>query len=157
MANVSLKTHNEGKYDVSAEELSALRVALRGAACLPGEAGHEEARSIWNAMFDRHPGLVVRCVGAGDVMRAVSFARRHGLLVAVRGGGHSIAGNAVCDDGLMIDLSPMKSVRVNPATRRAWVEPGATLGDLDKETQAALPAGGVARARGLGVCHMLLW
>jgi FAD/FMN-containing dehydrogenase len=144
MGSVSLKTHNRGKYDFSTRELAALRAGLRGAACLRGEAGYDQARSIWNAMVDRHPGLVVRCAGAGDVMRAVGFARDHGLLVAVRGGGHNIAGNAVCDDGLLIDLSPMKSVRVDPAKRRAWVEPGATLSDLDKETQAfslAVPTG----------------
>ena len=87
-------------------------------------------------MIDRRPGLIVRCTGTADVMQAVAFARQHQLLVAVRGGGHNIAGNAVCDGGLMIDLSLMKSVRVDPESRRARVGPGALLGDLDHETQA---------------------
>ncbi len=87
-------------------------------------------------MIDRRPSLIARCAGAADVVAAVRFARDHGLLAAVRGGGHNIAGNAVCDGGLVIDLSPMKSVGVDAAAQRAWVEPGATLGDVDKETQA---------------------
>src|SRR5690606_13486529 len=103
-----------------------------------------EARTIWNGMIDRRPGLIVRCAGAADVVSAVWFARDNDLLVAVRGGGHNIAGNAVCDGGLLIDLSPMQSVRADTAARRAWVEPGATLADVDKETQAfglAVPTG----------------
>ena len=95
-------------------------------------------------MIDRRPSLIARCAGAADVVAAVRFARDHGLLATVRGCGHNIAGNAVCDGGLLIDLSPMKSVRVDAATQRAWVEPGTTLADVDKETQAfglALPTG----------------
>ena len=95
-------------------------------------------------MVDRRPGLVVRCLGAADVINAVKLAHDEKLLVAVRSGGHNIAGNAVCDGGLMIDLSPMKSVRVDRAAKRAWVEPGATLADVDKETQSfglVLPTG----------------
>ena len=117
---------------------------MRGQLLVPGDASYDEARSIWNAMVDRRPGLIVRCAGAADVVAAVNFARDNNVLVAVRGGGHNIAGNAVCDGGLMIDLSPMKSVRVDAMTRQAWVEPGATLADVDKETQAfglAVPTG----------------
>ena len=105
---------------------------------------YNEARKIWNAMIDRRPALIVRCAGAGDVMRSVRFAGEHKLLVAVRGGGHNIAGNAVCDGGLMIDLSPMKSVRIDAKAMTARVEPGATLGDMDRDTQAfglATPVG----------------
>jgi FAD/FMN-containing dehydrogenase len=87
-------------------------------------------------MIDRRPGMIVRCAGVGDVMQSVNLARDHNLLLAVRGGGHNIAGNAVCDDGLMIDLSQMKSVRIDPEKRRAYVEPGACLGDFDHEAQA---------------------
>ena len=144
MGNLTLKTGNGGSSTVSEDELAQLRAGLRGRACIAGEAGYDEARTIWNAMFDRRPGLILRCAGAADVMRAVDFARRHELLLAVRGGAHNIAGNAVCEGGLMIDLSPMKSVRVAPAARKAWVEPGVTLGELDKETQAfalAVPTG----------------
>lgn len=95
-------------------------------------------------MIDRRPAYIVRCAGASDVIKAVRFAADNRMLVSVRGGGHNIAGNAVCDDGLVIDLSQMKSVRVDPTAQRAWVEPGATLADLDKETQAfglAVPSG----------------
>jgi FAD/FMN-containing dehydrogenase len=95
-------------------------------------------------MIDRQPGMVVHCKGAADVRQAVNFARENDLVVAVRSGGHNIAGNAVCDNGLMLDLSRMTSVRVDPVQKRAWVEPGATLGDLDKEAQAfglAVPLG----------------
>jgi FAD/FMN-containing dehydrogenase len=129
---------------IAAAELETLRKSLRGPACLAGEAGYDEARIIWNAMIDRRPELAIRCAGAADVMQAVRFASRNDLPVAVRGGGHNIAGNAVGDGGVLIDLSAMKSVRVDPAARRASVGPGATLGDVDKETQAfglAVPTG----------------
>ncbi|HXP75619.1 MAG TPA: FAD-binding oxidoreductase, partial [Stellaceae bacterium] len=118
--------------------------ALRGKILDQGSPAYDEARTIWNAMIDRKPGLIVRCLGAADVIHCVRFARDNGLLVAVRGGGHNIAGSAICDGGVVIDLSQMKSVRVDPAAQRAWVEPGATLADLDKETQAfglAVPTG----------------
>ena len=129
---------------LSAEALDALRGGLRGALCLPGDAGYDEARSLWNAMIDKRPAAIVRAAGAADVMQTVKLASQHNLLLAVRGGGHNIAGNAVCDGGLMLDLSLMRSVRVDPAARTARVEPGARLGDLDKETQAfglATPVG----------------
>ena len=86
-------------------------------------------------MIDRRPGAVVRCRGASDVMRAVRLAHDNGLLMAVRGGGHNISGNAVCEGGLLIDLSLMRSVRVDPKNRTARVEPGVTLGEFDKEAQ----------------------
>ncbi len=103
-----------GKIALSNDILVALQSQLRGSLCMPHEAGYDEARTIWNAMIDRRPGAVVRCRGASDVMRAVRLARDNGLLVAVRGGGHNISGNAVCEGGLLIDLSPMRSVRVDP-------------------------------------------
>jgi FAD/FMN-containing dehydrogenase len=118
------------------QEMEALRSGLRGPVHLKGEAGYDEARSIWNAMIDRSPSLVFRCAGAADVIRAVRFAADHDLDISIRGGGHNIAGSAVGDGSVMLDLSPMKSVRVDPQMRRAWVGPGATLGDIDKETQA---------------------
>ena len=118
------------------EVLEEFRSRVRGEILLPADAGYEAARRIWNAMIDRRPSLIVRCAGAADVMRSIAFARDNGLLLSVRGGGHNIAGNAVCDDGLMIDLSAMKAVHVNPETRRAYVEPGATLADFDHEAQA---------------------
>src|SRR5512143_204617 len=116
--------------------IAELRSKVRGEVLLPGDSGFDAARMIWNAMIDRKPGLIVRCAGVADVMQSVALGRDHGLLVSVRGAGHNIAGNAVCDDGLMIDLSTMKSVHVNPETRRAYVDPGATLADFDHEAQA---------------------
>jgi FAD/FMN-containing dehydrogenase len=121
---------------VSSSAVEELKAAIRGQLLLPGDAGFDEARSIWNAMIDRHPAMVLRCAGAADVRRGVAFARDNGLPLAVRGGGHNIAGTALCDDGLVIDLSLMKSVHIDPAARRAYVEPGATLRDFDHEAQA---------------------
>jgi FAD/FMN-containing dehydrogenase len=114
----------------------SLKGQLRGALCYPGEPGYEQARTIWNAMIDKRPAVVVRAAAAEDVVRAVNVARERQLLLAVRGGGHNIAGNAVCDGGLMIDLSLMKSVRIDPSSRTARVEPGVTLAEFDKEAQA---------------------
>ena len=122
--------------NLSSNAIEELKVATRGQVLLPADPGFDEARSIWNAMIDRRPAVIVRCAGVADVRRAVAFARDNDLPLAVRGGAHNIAGSAVCDDGLMIDLSPMKSVRVDPAARRAYVEPGATLADFDHEAQA---------------------
>jgi len=144
MPDASVLTKSGKTRQLAAEVLDGFRGALRGSLCLTGDPGYDEARTIWNAMIDKRPGLVVRCAGTADVIAAVKLARDNDLLVAVRGGGHNIAGNAVCDGGLMIDLSPMQSVRVDPVPRRVRVEPGATLGDLDKEAQAfglAVPTG----------------
>ncbi|WP_137289703.1 FAD-binding oxidoreductase [Natronorubrum halophilum] len=108
---------------------------------------YDEARAVWNGMIDRHPALIARCRGVGDVISAVNFAREHDLLVAVRGGGHNVAGTAVCDDGLVIDLSEMRDVWVDPDERTAWVRAGATWADVDRETQAfglATPGGAVS-------------
>jgi FAD/FMN-containing dehydrogenase len=121
---------------LSSNAIEELKVATRGQVLLPADAGFDEARHIWNAMIDRCPAMIVRCAGVADVRRAVAFARDNDLLLAVRGGAHNIAGSAVCDDGLVIDLSPMKSVRIDPLARRAYVEPGATLADFDHEAQA---------------------
>ncbi len=143
MANVTqLKPKDKSTVDSAA--LEAFGGQLRGNLCAPGDPGFDEARTIWNAMIDRSPDMAVRCAGAADVINALRFADAHGLDIAVRGGGHNIAGSAVADGGLLIDLSPMKSIRVDPVARRAHVEPGASLGDVDKETQAfglALPTG----------------
>jgi FAD/FMN-containing dehydrogenase len=110
--------------------------ALRGPLLVPGETAYEAARTVPNAMIDRRPCLIARCAGAGDVMECVRFAREHELVVSVRGGGHSVAGKAICDSGLMIDLSTMKGIRVDPARSMVRAEPGLTLGEFDRETQA---------------------
>lgn len=126
-----------GVQPIPPAEVGSLRASLHGQAFEKGDAGYDEARTIWNAMVDRSPRLIVRCAEAADVVAALKFARQHGLAVAVRGGGHNIAGKAVVDDGLMIDLSQMKAVRVDAATRRVSVEPGCTLAEVDQATQAS--------------------
>jgi hypothetical protein len=117
-------------------ELQELRGGLRGALLQPGEAGYDAARRVWNGSIDRKPALIARCTGPADVIAAVNFARANRLLVSVRGGGHNVTGNAVCDGGLMIDLSPMKGVRVDPPRRTVRAQAGVTWGELDHETQA---------------------
>ncbi len=111
------------------------KARLRGDVLLAGDAGYDDARRVWNAMIDRRPTLIVRCASPEDVVQAVRFASGNNLEISVRGGGHNIAGTAVCDDGLMIDLSQMKKVKVNPSARYAIVEPGCTLADVDAAAQ----------------------
>ena len=127
--------------DEAVEEFGA---SLRGRLLGPDDEGYDEARTVWNGMIDNHPALVARCAGAADVIDAVTFAREQGVDLSVKGGGHNIAGRAVADDALLIDLSGMDSVRVDPDARTARVEPGVVLNELDHETQAfgtATPAG----------------
>ena len=127
----------DGKHiALSRADVEDFRAALRGQLLLPGAVGYDDARKIYNGMFDRRPAMIARCLGAADVVRSVQFAKAHALLVAVRGGGHSLSGQSVCDGGLMIDLSTMRSVRVDPARRLARSGGGALLGDLDRETLA---------------------
>ena len=121
---------------VVVDEAAGLRANLRGSLLLPDEPGYDEARAIWNAMIDKRPGMIVRCAGAADVRTALNFAREHRLALAVRGGGHNIAGSALVNDGVVIDLSMMRSVRIDPQARHAWVEGGALLRDVDHEAQA---------------------
>jgi FAD/FMN-containing dehydrogenase len=120
---------------VAQEAIDGLRGAIRGDVLDRGSAGYDAARTIWNAMIDRRPALIVSAKGAADVVRTIEFARDHQLLLAVRGGGHNIAGNAVCDGGLMLDLSKMRSIRIDPHKRTAVVEAGCTLGDFDHDAQ----------------------
>jgi FAD/FMN-containing dehydrogenase len=112
------------------------RESLRGPVLCPGDDGYDEARKVWNAMIDRRPGLIARCTGVADVINAVNFARSNNLLVAVRGGGHNIPGNCVCNGGIVIDLSLMKGIRVDPARRTVRAEGGVKWGEFDRETQA---------------------
>jgi FAD/FMN-containing dehydrogenase len=115
--------------------IRSLAERLDGELLLPGEGGYDEARSVWNAMVDRRPQVIVRCAHRDDVSAAVRFAREHDLEIAVRCGGHSVLGLGVPDGGLMIDLTPMGGVRVDAARRRAWVQGGALLGAVDRATQ----------------------
>ncbi len=112
-----------------------LRARVRGPVLQPGEPGYDEARSVWNAMIDRHPALIVRCLGAADVVACVNVAREHGLPLSIKGGGHNIAGLAVCEGALMLDMSLMRGVWVDPAERAARAQAGCLLGDIDRETQ----------------------
>ena len=109
---------------------------FRGWLISADHADYDNARAVWNGAIDRRPHLIARCIGTADVVAAVRFARDHDLEIAIRGGGHNVAGTAVCDDGIVIDLSAMRAVRVDPADRRAWVQGGALWGDVDHETQA---------------------
>ena len=126
---------------------SELRGRFRGALLRPGEEGYDEARRIWNGAIDRRPALIARCAGADDVAVAVRFARERDLPVSVRGGGHAVAGHAVCEDGLMIDLSLMKAVRVDPGTRTARAAGGLLWRDWTVRPSRSgwpLPAGSSA-------------
>jgi FAD/FMN-containing dehydrogenase len=125
-------------------DLSSLADALGDALLTPDSDGYDEARTLWNAMIDRRPAAIVECRGTRDAVRAVRFAAEHGVLLSICGAGHNIAGNAVCDGGLMISFKKMKAVEVDADTRTVRVQPGATLGDLDAATQAhglAVPTG----------------
>jgi FAD/FMN-containing dehydrogenase len=126
-------TSGSGIRDAAVDELKA---GLRGPLLRPGDDGYDEARRLWNGMFDRRPALIARCAGVADVVRAVNFGREHRLPLAVRGGGHSFPGHSVCDGGLVVDLSSMKGIRVDPVARTARAQAGAKWIDLDHETQA---------------------
>ena len=117
------------------ESLESFKNNLRGQLLIPGEAAYEEARSVWNAMIDRRPALIARCLGVGDVAASVNFARTSGLPLTIKGGGHNIAGLAASDGGLMIDMSLNRGVWVDPVKRTAHAQAGCILGDLDRETQ----------------------
>lgn len=132
-----LRTGSGGSAAIPAAALEALRRSLQGGLHLPGDPAYDQARQVWNGMIDRRPGLVLRCRDVADVQRGVRFAREQGgLLLAIRGGGHNIAGNAVCEGGLMLDLTPMKDVRIDAAARVARVGPGVLLGEFDQAAQA---------------------
>lgn len=121
---------------ISPSAIEKFRASLRGPSFCPGEPGYDAARIVPNAMIDRRPAIISRCAGAADVIAGVRFAREHDVLVSVRGGGHSVAGKSVCDGGLMIDLSAMKGIRVDPVKRTVRAEAGLKLGEFDRETQA---------------------
>jgi hypothetical protein len=132
---------------IAEKSITRLRAAVSGEVLQPGDDRYEEHRRIWNGSIDRHPGLIVRCAGVPDVQTSVRFAREHDLLTAVRGGGHSFPGHSTCDGGVVIDMSAMKGIRVDPDARSTRAEAGVLLGELDRETQRiglAVPAGVVS-------------
>ena len=136
---------------VDAEALQGFVEGVRGAVLRAGDPGYDEARAIWNGLIDRRPALIVQCTGAADVVDAVNFAREQDLPLSIKAGGHNVAGNAVNDGGLVIDLSQMRGVHVDPSTRTVRAQGGATWGDADRETQLhglAVP-GGVVSTTGI--------
>ncbi len=146
-ADVPAVSRTGGAIVLKAADIDDFRAYQRGPVLIRTSEGYDVARRVWNGAFDRHPALIARCTSAADVIGAVQFAASHDLLVAVRGGGHSLPGFSVCEGGIMIDLAPMQGVRVDPRTRDVRVEPGVLLGAMDRETQAfglVVPAGTVS-------------
>ena len=153
---LTLMTLTSETARVGDDAIEAFENGLRGRIIRPGDADYDAARSVWNGMIDRRPALIVRCAGNADVMAAVRFAGEHDLLTCVRGGGHNVAGSAVQDGAIVIDLSEMRSVRVDPARGTATVEAGATLGDLDHETAPFGLAAPVGLVSATGVAGLTL-
>src|ERR671912_769818 len=142
-----------GQYRYTSRGRMTMTKSITTGILRPGEPGYDAARTVWNAMVDRRPALIVRCQETQDVVHAVELARREGLEIGIRCGGHSVVGHAVPEGGLMIDLTPMGGVRVDPERRRAWVQGGALLGALDAATQRyglATTAGNVSHTGGGG-------
>jgi FAD/FMN-containing dehydrogenase len=136
MNDLHVTTTTGGDAVLNEAILNEFKASLRGPLLLPGDGGYDHARTLWNAMIDKRPALIVRCVGVADVLACVNFARANNVLVSVRGGDHSAAGTALCDGGLTIDLSSMKGIRVDPGKRTARAEGGTRWGEFDRETQA---------------------
>lgn len=132
---MNARTLDGREVELKQETIDGLRTRLRGSLLVPGDAGYEESRTVWNAMIDRKPAMVARCLGVADVIAGVRFARANDLLLCIKGGGHNIAGLATADGALMLDLSPMRGVWVNPRKGVAHAQAGCLLGDVDRETQ----------------------
>jgi FAD/FMN-containing dehydrogenase len=144
MSGIRVATLSNGGTVLAEEAVENLKNLIKGDVLLQSHDQYDQARKIWNGMIDKRPALIVRCSGPGDVIDAVKFARTYDLLASVRGGGHNVSGNSLCDDGIVIDLSQMRGIRVDPKSETARAQPGATLGELDRETQVfglAAPAG----------------
>jgi hypothetical protein len=154
LTDIRAVTGNGDEKVIERAVLRELAASLNGQILLPSSDGYDAARSIWNGMIDKHPALIVRCLDVSDVTQAVNLAREYELLTAIRGGGHSAAGKSVCESGLMIDLSQMTEVTVDPDGRSATAEPGVLLGAVDRATQPfglATPAGVVSHTGAAGL------
>lgn len=132
---MKMRTREGRTIDLEQDALQGLKTRLRGSVILPGDAGYDDSRTVWNAMIDRKPALVVRCLGVADVIACVRFAREHDLLLSIKGGGHNIAGLATADGAMMLDMSLMRGVWVDPSRKLAHAQAGCLLGDVDRETQ----------------------
>jgi FAD/FMN-containing dehydrogenase len=144
MTDLHFATISGANTVVQEDIVNSFKTTFRGETLFPGDESYEEARKVWNGMINKRPALIARCTGVADVISAVNFARTHHLLVSVRGGGHNIPGNCVCDGGVVIDLSRMKGIRVDPGHRTVRAEGGVKWGELDRETQTfglAVPGG----------------
>jgi FAD/FMN-containing dehydrogenase len=135
MPDLMIRTRSGERTTLATGELARFAATLRGDVVARGAPAYEDARRIWNRMVERRPALIARCHSPGDVLRAIRFAREYDLLISVRGGGHNIAGNALVEEGLLIDLAPMRATRVDPTRRTARTEAGTTLGEFDRDTQ----------------------
>jgi FAD/FMN-containing dehydrogenase len=151
MPGLRLAKRSGGFTELDENVQQEIGMTFHGPVIKAGDAGYDQARQIYNGMFDRHPGLIIQCSGTADVIDAVNLAREHELVVAVRGGGHNVAGNSSCDDGLVIDLSRMRGVHVDAQTQRVLVQGGATWGDVDRETLAfgLVAPGGIVSETGV--------
>ena len=140
-----------GHVELPDHVVRAFAKSLTGVLLLPADDGYADARAVWNRMIDRRPALIARCAAVGDVVTAVRFAREHNLLISVKGGGHNVTGHAVCDGGLMIDLSPMREAHVDPRGRRVVVGPGATWKDVDSASlrHGLATTGGIVSSTGV--------
>jgi hypothetical protein len=144
MSKIKTTTISHEEVFLPEDAIEKLKELIQGDVLLPSDADYDKARKIWNGMIDKCPAFIVRCTGPADVIDAVKFAREYNLLVSVRGGGHNVSGNALCDDGMVIDLSQMKGIRVDLKSRTARAQAGVTLGELDRETQVfglSVPSG----------------
>src|SRR5688572_24026864 len=135
MPEMQVKTVAGGEITFDEGMLNQLKMAVRGPVLLPGDGGYEDSATVWNGMIDHRPGLVVRCLGTGDVIACVRFAREHKLLLCIKGGGHNIAGLATATGALMLDMSLMRGVWVDKERSIAHAQAGCLLGDVDRETQ----------------------
>jgi FAD/FMN-containing dehydrogenase len=155
MQTLRVMTNSERVATLDEAVIAEFKQSLRGELITPSDQNYDQMRKLWNGMIDKHPAMIARCTGAADVVSAVNFARDHRLLLSVRGGGHNVAGKAMCDDGLVIDLSLMRVVHVDLASRTVRVQGGARLGDIDHETapfNLAVPIGLVSQTGIAGLC-----
>lgn len=151
MQNLKITTKMGTSSVLDGSIVKEFKSGFRGELLTDADKDYDEVRVIWNGMHDKRPAVIARCTGVADVIAAVNFSRNNDLLVAVRGGGHNVAGSASCDGGIMIDLSLMKGIRVNAKERSVHAQGGVTWGDLDRETQVfglAAP-GGVVSTTGI--------